>query len=69
MIKIQTRLRIVDNCGAKIAKCISVIGKGISRRKSGSIGDLLLVTLSKFFSRKKVKKRTIYLGLIVGIKY
>jgi len=67
MIKLQTKLKIVDNCGAKLAKCIRIIGKG--KGNSGFVGDLLLVTLSKFFNRKKVKKRLIYIGLIVGIKY
>jgi large subunit ribosomal protein L14 len=35
----------------------------------GGIGDLVLVTLSGFTNRKKVKKRVIYLGLIISVQY
>ena len=34
-----------------------------------TIGTLILVTLKKFSHRKKVNKRTIYIGLIVGINF
>jgi hypothetical protein len=41
-----------------------VVGKSLV----GNTGNLVLVTLSNFINRKKVKKRTIYLGLIAGVK-
>ena len=65
MIIIGTKLNISDNSGAKIAKCIKIINK----KKYISIGNILLVSLKKFFNRKKIKKRIIYIGLIIGIKY
>ena len=65
MIKISTKLIVVDNSGAKLAKCIKLMGK----QKISTVGNLILVTLFKFTCSKKVKKRTIYLGLIVGISY
>lgn len=64
MIIIGTNLNIVDNSGGKIAKCIKVI----SKKKTASIGNIVLVSLKKFLNRRKVKKRVIYIGLIVGIK-
>ena len=64
MIIKGSSLKVIDNSGAKWSKCIKVIGKSLI----GNTGDLILVTLSNFISRKKVKKRTIYLGLIAGIK-
>lgn len=57
-------LKVIDNSGAKWSKCIKVIGKSLV----GNAGDLILVTLSNFVNRKKVKKRTVYLGLIAGVK-
>ena len=66
MVIIGTKLLIVDNCGAKLAKCIKIIGKD---KKTASIGNIILITLRKFINKKKVKKRVIYIGLIVGIKY
>jgi large subunit ribosomal protein L14 len=65
MIKVGSKLIVVDNSGAKLAKCIKLMGK----QKISTVGNLILVTLFKFISNKKVKKRTIYLGLIVGIVY
>ena len=67
MIIIGTNLRIVDNSGAKIAKCIKVIGKG--NKKIAHVGNIILVTLKKFVARQKIKKSIIYIGLIVSSKY
>ena len=64
MIIIGTKLNIVDNSGGKIAKCIKVINK----KKTASIGNIILVSLKKFLNRRKVKKRVIYIGLIIGVK-
>jgi large subunit ribosomal protein L14 len=65
VVQVGTKFKIIDNSGAKLAKCIKVLGKG--GRKSVGIGNIILVTFKKFSSRKKVKKRTIYLGLIVAL--
>ncbi len=67
MIKVGTILRVVDNSGAKWGKCIQIRRKG--KYPSGSVGTVILVTLQKFSNRKKVTKRTIYMGLIVGVVY
>lgn len=67
MIQVESQLKIVDNSGAKWAKCISVKKKG--KHPSATIGMLILVSLKKFSNRKKVNKRTIYVGLIVGVSY
>ena len=64
MIIKGSSLKVIDNSGAKWSRCIKVIGKSLV----GNTGNLILVTLSKFVNRKKVKKRTIYLGLIAGVK-
>jgi large subunit ribosomal protein L14 len=67
MIQVESQLKIVDNSGGKWGKCISVKRKG--KHPSATIGMLILVSLKKFSNRKKVNKRTIYVGLIVGISY
>ena len=64
MIIKGSSLKVIDNSGAKWSKCIKVVGTSLV----GSTGDLVLVTLSNFINRKKVKKRTVYLGLIAGIR-
>lgn len=65
MIIKGSSLKIIDNSGAKWSKCIKVVGKSLV----GKTGSLILVTLSSFVNRKKVKKRTLYLGLIAGVKF
>lgn len=67
MINIGSKLNIVDNSGASEAKCIHIINK--SNKKVGFIGDIILITLRKFFNKKKVKKKIIYIGLIIGLSY
>jgi large subunit ribosomal protein L14 len=67
MIKVESVLRIGDNSGAKLARCIKIIGVG--NKKTATCGDVIFITLRKFISSKKVKKRTIYLGLIIGVRY
>lgn len=65
MIIIGTRLKVVDNSGGKIAQCIKIIGK----KKIAYVGNIILLSLNKFINRKKINKRIIYIGLVVGIKF
>jgi large subunit ribosomal protein L14 len=66
MIYKHSYLNIIDNSGARKAKCIHVLGKF----KWAKVGDLILVVLRKFYNlKKKIKKGSIYLGVIIGVKY
>jgi len=65
MIFSGTKLKVADNSGAKLVKCIKVLGLGL--KKSGFIGDLLLVTIKKV-GKKRIKKKIIYHGLLVMVK-
>ena len=67
MIQIGSCLRIGDNSGVKLAKCIKVRSSSGSKN-FGGIGDLILVTIKKYVSSNKIKKKTIYHGLIVMVK-
>jgi ribosomal protein L14 len=67
MLFTGSNLKIVDNSGGKIAKCLKNFKRGSTQ--TASIGDLILVCLQKFRSRKKITKRVIYMGLVVGVKY
>ena len=57
MLNIGSYLRIVDNSGAKLAKCLKNIKKNI--KQTVSIGDLILVVL-KNFKNKKIKTCYLY---------
>lgn len=66
MVYKNTNLNIIDNCGARKAKCIHILGKF----KWAKVGDIILVVLRKFYNfKKKIRKGAIYLGAIVGLKY
>ena len=71
MIQQQTMLKVSDNSGAKIVKCIKVLGG--FKRKTAHIGDLIVVVISKLRDKTKkkikVKKGEIFKALIVRTKY
>ena len=63
MIQMQTNLHIADNSGAKSVQCIKVLGG--SKRKSASIGDVIVITVKDAIPRGKVKKGEIHKAVIV----
>lgn len=69
MIKPSSILYIIDNCGGRRAQCIKLLNK--SPLGYSSVGDLILVSLKSYrrlIKKKKVKKNSIYLALIVSTK-
>lgn len=69
MIRTQTLLKVVDNSGAKLVKCIKVKKKG--GKMSASVGDIVLVavqTLRPRYGRRvrlKMNKSEVHHGVIV----
>lgn len=66
MIQMQTKLKIIDNSGAKIAQCIKPLG-GFNRTY-GYNGDILVVTIKQLRLIRKVKKSEVYFALVVRTK-
>lgn len=69
MIQMQTHLDVADNSGAKVAKCIKVLGG--SRKRTASVGDVIVVSIVKAiagssFTDKKTKR--VVRGVIVRCK-
>jgi large subunit ribosomal protein L14 len=70
MIQQQTTLNIIDNSGAKSAKCIKVLKK----KNQAKIGDLIIVSITKIKSYSnsskisKIKKGSIFIAIVVGLK-
>jgi large subunit ribosomal protein L14 len=71
MIQPQTLLKVVDNSGARIVKCLRILKKGNNPRK-GFIGDILVVSVQKLRSKNrqfsKVLKGDVVLALVVKTK-
>lgn len=66
MIQQETLLKVADNSGAKIVKCIKVLGG--TKRRYGSIGDIIVVSVKEVLPNQAIKKGSILKGVIVRIK-
>jgi large subunit ribosomal protein L14 len=67
LFKESRKFRIADNSGAVKAKCISLF-RG-SRKKVAKLNDWVLLTVNRYNPKKKVRKKIIYFGLIISLKY
>ncbi|MDH3232625.1 MAG: 50S ribosomal protein L14 [Alphaproteobacteria bacterium] len=63
MIQMQTRLEVADNSGARKVQCIKVLGG--SKRKTASVGDVIVVSVKEAIPRGRVKKGDIHRAVVV----
>jgi large subunit ribosomal protein L14 len=63
MIREQTRLDVADNSGARELECIRVLGG--SKRKTASVGDIIVVTVKDAIPERRVKKGEVHKAVIV----
>lgn len=66
MIKVETVLDIADNSGAKKVLCFRILGG--SKRKSASVGDVVVVSIKEAVPESKVKKGEVHRAVIVRTK-
>lgn len=70
MIQMESNLDVADNSGARRVQCIKVLGG--SKRRTASIGDVIVVAIQDAIPRGKVKKGDVHRAVIVrtafGIK-
>ena len=66
MIQQQTMLIIADNSGARMARCIKVLGG--SKRRYARLGDFVVVAVKKADPRKLVKKHDVIRAVIIRQK-
>lgn len=66
MIQVETKLDVADNSGAKVVKCIRVLGG--TRRRYASLGDVIVVSVQEAVPHSKVKKGDVYLAVVVRTK-
>jgi large subunit ribosomal protein L14 len=71
MIQIQTLLKVTDNSGGKLVRCLKVLKKG-AKTRYGKIGDVIVVSVQKIRSKNKltskVKKGDVLYAVIVKTK-
>lgn len=66
MIQTETTLSVADNSGAKLVKCIKVLGG--TRRRYAGIGDIIVVAVQEALPNSKVKKGSIAKAVVVRTK-
>jgi large subunit ribosomal protein L14 len=66
MIKVETVLDVADNSGAKKVLCFRILGG--SKRKSASVGDIIVVSIKEAVPESKVKKGDVHKAVIVRTK-
>ena len=63
MIQMQTNLEVADNSGARRVQCIKVLGG--SKRKTASVGDIIVVSVKEAIPKGRVKKGDVHRAVIV----
>ncbi len=63
MIQVQTELTVADNTGARRVECIKVLGG--SKRRTASIGDMIVISVKDAIPTGKVKKGSVHRAVIV----
>jgi large subunit ribosomal protein L14 len=66
MIQQESRLNVADNSGARELLVIQVTGG--SRRRYGSVGDVVTATVKKAVPNSNVKKGTVVRAVVVRTK-
>ena len=67
MIQSESNLDVADNSGAKRVQCIKVLGG--SKRKTASVGAVIVVAIQEAIPRGKVKKGDVHQAVIVRTAY
>ncbi len=63
MIQPETKLKVADNTGAKMVKCIKVLGG--TRRRYAQIGDIIVVSVKEASPKGIVKKKSVQRAVVV----
>lgn len=66
MIQERTKLEVADNSGAKRLGCIRILGG--SRKRYGSVGDIIVASVKEVIPNSKVKKGDVVKAVIVRTK-
>jgi large subunit ribosomal protein L14 len=66
MVQKETLLKIADNSGARTAKIIGI--PGYSKRKSVSLGDVVVVAIQRAMPNAALKKHEVEKAVIVRVR-
>lgn len=66
MIQHTTNLKVADNSGARVLRCIKVLGG--SRRRYATVGDVIVCSVKDATPDSKIKKGSVVKAVIVRTK-
>ena len=66
MVKVESRLRVADNTGAKEVLCIRVLGG--TKRRYASVGDKIVVSVKESTPNGNIKKGAVSTAVVVRTK-
>ena len=66
MIQQESELEVADNSGAKLVKCIKVLGG--TRRRYASVGDIIVVSVREVAPNSQVEKGSVAKAVIIRTK-
>lgn len=66
MVQQESVLKVADNSGAKLVKCIKVLGG--AKRRYASVGDIITVSVKQALPNQNIKKGSIQRAVIVRVK-
>jgi large subunit ribosomal protein L14 len=66
MIQPRSIVQIADNSGAKIGRIFKVLGS--SKKRTASLGEIVVLSVQKAEPRKSVKKKDVLYGVVVRQK-
>ena len=67
MIQHETELHVADNSGARLIRCIKVLGG--SKRRTAAVGDIIVVSVREAIPRGRVRKGEIYKAVVVRTSF
>ncbi|MCK9186170.1 50S ribosomal protein L14 [Candidatus Gracilibacteria bacterium] len=63
MIQQETKMKVADNTGAKIAECVKVLGG--TRKRYARIGDIIVVSIKLANPKGIVKKKAVEKAVVI----
>jgi len=73
VIQQETMLNIADNSGVKLAQCINVLGRSVSRKgkntlPTATVGDIVSVAIKKSMPNCPLDRKKVYRCVIIRTK-
>lgn len=66
MIQVESKLKVADNSGAKLVRCIKVLGG--AKRRYARVGDVIVVAVREAIPNSNIEKGSVQKAVVVRTK-